>query len=184
MNILEDTYTRVADWLKYAEAKNAVLVAFDSTISLAIAGFLSNKMEIAFIPDWYLKLSLVLFVGGAAISLISFLPQIAQFEFKKKQHHNLINPLYFADIAKLTEDEYAKIIQERYNLDKEFTLYEKDLINQITYNSKIAVIKFRNFSIALWLNIAVFLTPLIILIPMITKLRGQNGRSKSSSNQI
>ncbi len=184
MDKLEDTYTKVADWLKYAEAKNAVLVAFDSTVSLAVAGCLLNKMEIAFIPVWYLKLSLILFIGGAAISLISFLPQLTQFDLNKKRHHNLINPLYFADIAKLSEDEYAKLIRERYSLDNEFSQYEQDLINQITYNSKIAVTKFRAFSIALWLNIAVFLTPLIILIPIINNLRGKNGRNKSSPKQI
>ena len=184
MHKIEDTYTRVTDWLKYAEAKNAVLVAFDSTVSLAFAGFLLNKMEIAFIPVWYLKLSVILFIGGAAISLISFLPLLAQFKLDKKQHHDQINPLFFADIAKLTEGEYEELLLERYSSVKEFSQYEKDLINQIIYNSKIAVIKFRVFSIALWLNIAVFFTPLICLIPIIAYLRGKNGRNKSSPKQI
>lgn len=168
---IEDTYIRGIDWLKYAEAKNAVLVAFDSTVSLAIAGFLMGKMRIAFVPEWYLQLSLILFVGGAAISLISFLPQLVQFRINKKVHHNDINPLFFADIAKLSEDEYARLLRERYGVDREFSQYEQDIINQIVYNSKIAVIKFKAFSLALWLNIAVFLTPIIFIVPVLFAIK-------------
>lgn len=180
MKEIENTYSRVTDWLKYAEAKNAILVAFDSTVSLAIIGLMVEKKEIIFIPNWYLQISLFFFIGGAAIALVSFLPQLIQFKPRDCMHRSCMNPLYFYDIAKMDEEEYTKLICERYETEGRISQYDKDLINQIVNNSKIAVVKFRTFSIALWLNISVFLTPVILIIPLIVKLRGKYDRRKSS----
>ena len=58
------------------------------------------------------------------------------------------------------------------------------IINQIINISKIANIKYKTFTLALWLNISVFLTPIVLLIPIIAKVGGRYGRSRSSSKQI
>ena len=174
MKIIEEIDKRVTDWLKFAEAKNAVITAFDSTISLAIIGLITKDEKLFVIPYWYLLLSLVLFLTGAVISLSSFLPKLNIVNNNKVDIAGDINLLFFFDIAKMNEKQYAQKIYDSYNLDRQFDRYDKDLINQVVSNSKITVEKFNLFSISIWLNLAVFLTPLILFVPIYRNLRSNN----------
>ena len=164
---LSDILTRAIDWVKYAEAKNAAIIVFDSSILVALITLSSGKENNLLLPNWYVTLSTILLICAAVSSLISFIPILAKFKIKNDDGTDItkINPLYFGDIAKFDEVTYLSLLANRYG-PLLYDNYNKDIANQIIINSKIAVRKLNIFTIALWLNLFVFLSSLIFLIPL------------------
>ncbi|MEO7522337.1 MAG: hypothetical protein ABIW79_11025 [Gemmatimonas sp.] len=71
---LERILTRVIDWLKFAEAKNAALVTVDVGAIAGVIGWLASEPGV---PLWlapWLKGSVALLVLSAVVALASFLP--------------------------------------------------------------------------------------------------------------
>jgi len=171
MKNLENTFSNVNDWLKFAETKNGVIAAFNSTVALAILNALIDKKIAGCFMQKYLTFSVVVLLGAAFIALISFLPQVTILKFKKRNNSaKTKNLLFFGDIALFTGEEYLKEIEQRYGEIEENKNYKLDIAEQITTNAKIALIKYRCFMIALWFDLIIFMTPSVLLLIPIWKL--------------
>lgn len=162
---LENIFNNVNDWLKFAEAKNGIIAAFTSTISLAIfSALIENKISNIYFCI-YLSYSSLLLFGSALIALASFLPQLNDLKFiakeKKPPEKNL---LFFGYIKNFSGEQYLNEIEKQYGKINENDNYKLDISKQISVNSKIAFVKYRCFTLSLWLTLMAFFSPLLLLI--------------------
>jgi hypothetical protein len=163
---LDDIYKDVIEWLKFAEAKNGALLAFNGALLFGVIGLLSNKnkhIENLFPLSFA---SILLIIISMIILLISFLPDLKAVKRIKNNHPTrLTNYRYYKDIAALRPDAYLKSINFVYcnteisNLNKG----DLDLANQIVILSIIAVRKYKFFTFALILTILAVIFPVISL---------------------
>lgn len=173
-NIL-NTLKDITDWLKFAEAKNTLLITFNSA-------WLSFFIKKIFEPDnansqFYITTSIICIVS-LIISFISFVPKM----FKKDIISNIIkkfsgeiseydNLLFYKDISKYTEEIYYQKFQTKLmNIENPIPFnssqngYEKNLIKQIIVLSKTAYEKYFLFNISLNITIVYILLMLIYFI--------------------
>ena len=162
---LELSLSLVIDWLKFAEAKNATLIAANGAaifgaLSLFESNFPSNIMYVIYIYQALLFLFL-----SAAFCLISFIPQVyvpwlASKEIPKEKN----NLLAYADIANYDPELYLETMykQEKVNLE-EISPFEKNLSELIVLYSRIALRKFSLFNLGVWCLLSAIVTPIIAL---------------------
>lgn len=167
--------SKVVDWVKYAEAKNAVLVVFDSSLLIALLSLLADKQNTFLIPCWYIIISIVLLIVSAALSLFSFMPILKIIHFNNTNKTEELNLFHFGDIAQINAETYIDLLKIRYGFDC-CSEIDKDLANQILVNSRVAVYKLRIFRIALWLTLSVFLSPLVLLVLVYWEVRKFNDK--------
>jgi hypothetical protein len=145
--VLSATLSRVIDFLKFAEAKNAALLTFSSawivaSANLLTGGHLSGGLLTAF------AIALPFFTASALISIWSFLPRrkLPKFHRDPNQSKSLI---YFGDISTFDAAAYRQRVHERY-VSEEGPMTENyldDLAIQVAVNSKIANAKFTSFNV-------------------------------------
>jgi len=158
----------VAEWLKFAEAKNGVLIAFNGA---AIWGILQG---IGNICNDHLILIIYIFMTSSSlaivISLFSFMPdlhlsrkRVESVEPEKIESHSVI---FFGHVGKLNPDEYLEYLYRRAGDNKpdKFNYLEKDLAYQIVTNSRIAHFKYRMFFVALSVTLMGMILPLPFVI--------------------
>lgn len=162
------------DWLKFAENKNAALIA---TNLVLVFGIISLIQDITFgsILIFYLYLSIISFLFGVIISMISFVPIL---KIKRKvliqKSLNESDSLYFYEnIAKYNPQLLLELINKRsYKKIKKFSHNNLDLANQIIINSQIALHKFILFKIAIFFTLLPFVTTVIASIIYFIKAQG------------
>lgn len=167
-NLLE-IFKNVNDWLKHAEAKNAMLVAFDGAAIFGLAQLHSAD----FIKESeVLSYSLIGAIGFLTVSLIialiSFSPKLS---FKPETGAAMQkdkNLVYFEYLKTLPTKNIAEEI-----LGKEISVIDDldiDLAKQIRENAKIASSKYSHFKVAVWITSVVFVLAIIVsFIQMYTK---------------
>ncbi|WP_284455231.1 Pycsar system effector family protein [Alloalcanivorax xenomutans] len=167
MDELRDTLESVNDWLKFAEAKNAVVVAasgFALWASLRLT--LSPETE-CYVSTYFAILSAFL-LAGFVTALLSFLP-ILNYRWIVPKPSKLDNGnlMYFGYLATLSKnqvlDAYIKATESREADTKEI---HGMVAEQIIVNSRIAVAKFAMFEVAIKVLLAGVLTP-VIAIPVL-----------------
>ena len=139
-DFLEKSLDRVTNWLQFAEAKNAALIAFLVAVLAVLygGGFIDNIIMQTIIAIIYL-IALIL-------SIMSFSPRYdkdtSQPTGDYKSDDNL---LFWRDIAKYSEGDFLKkaykdfIVQEK----ETFTMEEKLYAQEIIANARIAKRKYR-----------------------------------------
>ena len=170
---LKDIFNNVNEWLKFAEAKNGILIALLGTALFTLLDkstsilFLNNisisnntlviKFDINLFVSLYLVFLIIFLVIAISIMLISFLPQTKQvFKIKDIKNEN-DNSLFYGDIIKYTPEEYLEFIEP----DREnFSRSELDYAYQIVINSHIAYKKYKYFELALLAILSGILTVL------------------------
>jgi len=172
-------FENVNDWLKYAEAKNAVLLAFSG------AGLTANVTLLAAAQNLFgsLRLGLIastsLLCIGALICTLSFLPKVNLekiFWVRSNPSRRLTsqtndddNFYYFGHLKKYSPDELLDALDRLYlngRVQPPFSKECKDLAAQVAVNSEIAFLKFQLFTYALY-----FLISSIAIIPLIIFLK-------------
>lgn len=146
--VLISTLTRVLDFLKFAETKNAALLTFASAWILGSINFLTGSNALA--ADWRIAfiVALPLFAVAALIAILSFLPKTLLLGF----HHDPDQAkalLYFGDAATFAPAAYKERIRERYcppENESATRNYLDDLSIQIAVNSQITSRKLRFFN--------------------------------------
>jgi hypothetical protein len=164
---LKFIFSNVNEWLKFAEAKNGVLIAFNGA---AIWGMLQSFEEICKINEYLMFPSYIFIVSsliGIIISLFSFMPTlklskkvIKEIDGKVIKNQSLI---FFRDVSEFNSDKYLKSLYRRSEgkAVEDLNSYELDLANQIVANSRTAWLKYRRFFWAL--NVTLF--GMIVPIP-------------------
>ena len=141
INTLTNIFSNINNWLTFAEAKNAAIIAFNSVLLFTIFECIDENTQTN-ITYYSLLFSIMLIGIGLFISLISFLPKLSSSVEK--------NNVFFLDINSYENaKQYKKII---------LSLSSEDLASayaeEIFYNSKITVNKYKKFRYALYFTMS------------------------------
>lgn len=165
--MLNQVFNNTNDWLKFAEAKCATLLAGNTAVIFGIAQATKDH-EL----NHFLQLFLAAAVAQLAVSsvflLISLIPslEIRVFEPKPQKNANLI---YFSNIAAYTPYEYLKALNKASNNTQKITDYEVMLAEQVINNSKIATRKFSLFKLAIWFTTSAIATPILTIFIFLSR---------------
>ncbi len=151
-------FSNVNDWLKFSEAKNAMLLAFNAASIYGI----TKSFEVTFIKSnntlvIYLSICILFLIFSSICALVSFAPRVKIIKGGWFAESDTPNVLYFECLKTKSAIE---ILEEVSGIkgEEKFTKIEKDIAEQIRQNSIIASRKFSYFTIALWLCIAAYIT--------------------------
>lgn len=151
------------DWLKFAEAKNGVLIGVGSASMFGIFRVLNSFTSMNVYIQYYLYFLLFCISGSVLISLLSFIPRLnPPFWLKFGEKEDGDNPFFFADICKHSKTSYLNLLVES-GVKSRNSKLDLALCEQVVNNSKIATIKFKMFSNAIYWFIAGLITPIGLL---------------------
>lgn len=162
LDVLHRILSGIVDWLKFAEAKNGVIVGGGGALLFGVYNLLGHE-DATYFEISYLASFMVLMAASILISLLSFVPRLAPpFWIKMGEKTTNDNPIYFGDACKYSRQTYLALFNERYKWEDAggIRLLEEDLCHQIVVNARIAFIKYKMFNSALWLFIAAATTPI------------------------
>ncbi|MEO9484056.1 MAG: Pycsar system effector family protein [Ekhidna sp.] len=149
---LLEVFKNVNDWLKFAEAKNAMLIALNGAILIGISK-ISDSVLFDFTPFFwtgYLSLAKVMLLFSMTVSLLSFVPRI-KMKGGLYEPNSGSNRWFFEYLKTLAKEQ---IVEEITGQKPSRNQLEIDLAEQIRQNSLIASSKYSLFSIAIWLTVA------------------------------
>jgi hypothetical protein len=159
--LLDKLYNHAFDMVKFGEAKNTTLIAFNVAIigGMTLIAITTSASYIYYYASFVIIMSsIALFIGFSALVA----------KVKNKTHEiNLTkndNPLYFATVAHLTDQELIERIISLYNCISENENYERDLAKQAIITSQIASRKFKLYNLAIGFTFGGIATPVSILI--------------------
>lgn len=150
------------DWLRFAEAKNAALVVFNSAVLVATAQLVGEYPPAGLISRLYVGSLWVLMGVGLIVALFSFLPKttiplLSAGELPREQD----NLIFFGSAKKYTAPEYITAVNKRYGISTtEDDQWRRDIAEQVVTNARIAVWKYSCFKVALAATIWGVLTPI------------------------
>jgi hypothetical protein len=180
-------FQNVNEWLKFAEAKNGVLLAFSGAAITATITLLATAQNIANSLNFGLLLTTILLCICALICSLSFLPKtnlddLLWLRNRRNKKSNSQDPIednfwYFGHLQKYKPDELLEVLNKPYfnsKLDiakladkKEYKEY-KDIAAQITINAEIAFLKFEVFKYAIKILIAsILIIPSSMVISLV-----------------
>ena len=181
LNRLTAILALVNDWLKYAEAKNAILLGFSGAGLTVVVTYSSTASNIPNSVKFGCLLATILLNVCSLICSLSFLPKTdLEVIVWKKKHPNRRNKgdirdddnlYYFGCLYKYQAHELVDAINRLY-LESSIQNARKkeylDLASQVSVNSEIAYLKFKIFSWALYTLILSLLSiPIVMIISLI-----------------
>ncbi len=160
---LKHTLGLVIDFVKFAEAKNAALLAANSVLIVGILQACSARPHLATWLCYYVSYLLFFLSLSVLVALISFMPltmfPLLRLSGVPSPDDNLV---FFGDIAKYDVPLYlASLNEDPASPTEPTSRFHVDLAGQIIINARIALRKYRCFSWALWLSLYGLATPLV-----------------------
>lgn len=175
---LQKIFLNINDWLKFAEAKNFGLLTLSSAV---IIGFGQTE---CYADSVILKVGNYIFIPFAVlsliISLVSLFPILTKIEKGQLvkswitclssiiDKENLFENIHFYGyIRNLDTEEFERKFLQKVSSAESLSGYEKDLVTQIVYNSRITWLKYQLFKIAAFifgLGIVVSIILYVILL--------------------
>lgn len=163
---LKDIFENVNNWLKFAEAKNATLIAGNGLLIFGVLKTI-HEVNINIYLLYYIYFCLILFSLSLVISLISFMPKvkIPTFLLNSDIETN-DNLLFYGHILKYNEKTLLDKLNEMIKDDEDKTSKEFKTMyaQQIIINSKIARNKFQLFDIAIKFTLSGILSPILYFL--------------------
>ena len=167
IEVLENIFENVNNWLKFAETKNATLIGFSS-----LAMFTTLRIIVSMMGDleFYVVVLLWTFIAICAtsivVALLSFVPKLVQhFNPVQKHFKKSSNFYFFGELARMNP---KSIVDFVYSNEKtvQSNLYRLriDIAEQIVTNSKIAINKYKHFEVALLTILTAVVFPFVGLI--------------------
>jgi|SRR5438128_5847291 len=163
----------VNEWLKFAEAKNAALLAANVAIVFAVLRIPDPE---TIYPQWlrtYVLLGVFLIAAAAILALVSFIPEVKiPWLALRRQPSSKDNLLFYGDIACYEPMSYLQALGARTTPAADvFSSVEQDYAAQIIANSRIALRKYACFTAAIWLTLTAVLSILgAILVYIVLRL--------------
>ena len=154
--VISNIFENVNNWLKFAEAKNGAIIALNSALIFGLFQICQGIKTDNIILIVYVYSALISLFISIVIAILSFVPKLSHQYTSFGKPKDSDNLLYFSNIAKYSEKEYADKLS---SLTNEITDFDKQYISQIATNSKITYVKYKQFELAVWFNISAFLTP-------------------------
>jgi hypothetical protein len=169
---LNDIFSNINDWLKYAETKSATLIAGNGAL---IFGFsrLSLSENINCYVGYYLIFCSLLSPISLSICSLSIIPALNMpWESKPTGKHDNDNILFFGHIAKYSPLSYlTKLADKIGEKNVDFTGYQKDLAFQIITNPAIANRKYTYFNTAIWFTLPAVISPFITIFVYLFRVK-------------
>lgn len=165
-------FHNVNDWLKFAEAKNAMLIAFNGasifgSIKLLSLEFIKNSEFL----EYYFLFVIICLVFSTVNCLISFAPRVKIIKGGFYDSGKIPNVLFFEYLKGRSNLEIIKEITGDTKTDH-YTTLQKDIAEQIKQNSINASRKYSHFTISVWITISAYITfPLAALFCLYTYVR-------------
>jgi hypothetical protein len=151
---------RTNDWLKFAEAKNGAILVLNCAVLFGALQSLNKESPPSFLLELFLINLIFFLVAGIIFSAASLIPRLTPpWWIKFPEKKAVPNIFYFGDISSLTENSYLAEYYRTTGIEKEQSELDSQYANQIVTNSKIAYIKYRQFTASIWLTICAFMTP-------------------------
>jgi hypothetical protein len=153
----------VNEWLKFAEAKNAALLAVNGATAFGILA-VSIDLGLPSALMWYVYFIVFVLGISSICCVLSFMPQLRLPAVPTPtQPRPNDNPLFFRDIARYDAAAYLETVNTRAGKLSESTggSLEEAYAQQIVANSRVAVMKYRLFTIALWLTVLAVMSPML-----------------------
>jgi hypothetical protein len=164
---LKEIFKNVNDWLKFAETKNAMLLAFNSALLVGVFKVFSDddslKNLLTIVGPYYHYIFPVLIIISIIFLLLSFLPQTKMIKLSSASKPEKINILFYGHLESLSTNE---LLKELGSEDPERAPdMERAYAQQIIINAGITARKFDTFKFAGWITISALLlvVPAIIL---------------------
>lgn len=137
---LKYIFSNVNEWLKFAEAKHAGIIVFNSAI---IIGVITSYKDFGHFDKCFSIISI--FILGISVfgSLIAQFPETSNFIIR---YENIENPnlYFFGHLAVIKQNNFIDEFKKTFPTFNPDNL-DKQLINQILVNSKIALSKYTIF---------------------------------------
>jgi len=160
---LKTIFANVNEWLKFAEAKNTVILAADAAAAFgAVTILLGKDNNLALWLYIYLHSFVSCVALSATAALLSIVPKTKMFfsgRYGEKRATD--NLLFYGDIAKYSPEEYLSILCSKHGQPKTTTGLDLDFAQQIVINSRITVTKYGWFEVGMWLALAAIATPVL-----------------------
>jgi hypothetical protein len=156
---LSASLARVIDFVKFGDAKNAALLAFDSAATVAIGNMLTRQEGAPAAFSGVLPVAGTLLIVSALVALFAIMPRadLARFYKRADRDQRAPNLLFFGDIAKIPMTDFSTRARDRYLPDKGRSAtddYLTDLSIQVRANSAVAARKYSLFKLGGWLTFA------------------------------
>ncbi len=165
MNETESTLSTVLasvnDWLKFAEQKNGALSAIHlAGLSIVLGAFFDKGIQHIAAQLYFGAMAACLAVA-LLFSLSSFVPVLRHNSRKRRRDFPVDgNFLYFGNLAGCNPESILVAVRASLNLaDASPRPLERHIADQIVVNSEIALLKYKTFTISVWLTIAAVFTP-------------------------
>jgi hypothetical protein len=159
---LREVLAFVDGHVKFAETKNAALLAANGVTLIAVLQILTGEHPVG---DW-LERYLWILAGGntvsAVVALLSFLP-VTQIPWLRRPRRREAtgNLLFFGDVHRFNGTTYLQALSTALEQDGYASNeFERMYADQVVANSKIASRKFTYFKVAIWSTLAGLLTPI------------------------
>ncbi|MEW5926958.1 MAG: Pycsar system effector family protein [Gemmatimonadota bacterium] len=156
----------VNEWLKFAEAKLAALVAANGAAVFGALQILTNSEKFNSVARLYLQSFLCCSSIAIVVGIVAILPKTSlPWVRSTKPIQSTDNLLFFGHIAKYNPEEYLDSLyaatgdSER----QEWSRTARNYAQQIIINSHIASTKYALFRWSAWFTLAAVLTPIIAL---------------------
>jgi len=164
---LKYTFNTINDWLKFAEAKNAGVLALNIA---CIIGLIEGDKIFTENLIVFEGILILLFCISSCFCFYTILPVLNKgFRFYKKMDDgefnnslNSLNALYYMDIARLSALQFNALFEHKHGVS--LTSAEKDFGNQITNNAEICVQKYNFFKISAWISFSSFVLGAFLVI--------------------
>jgi len=158
MKELFDIFNIQKDWLKFAEAKNAALIAI---LGVFIRFYIAGLESSVFYVKLYSLTALPIISIALFVAVLSFIPKvdfqkITRISFNKKTVD--CNVIFFENISHMNVSEYRELLSKK--LEATFNSFDLDVINQVYANACIASRKYAMFRIAVVFTVLAIFTPL------------------------
>jgi len=170
-DVLETIFGNVNDWLKFAEAKSATLLAANGLVIFGILRLTQNK-AISGVESCILAFVVGLFSISLLLCLASLIPSLElPFIRKKYSKKDSDNLLYFAHIENYTPTAYLNALYKAKQATSSnastagsYSELEKMYAKQIITNSVIASYKYSVFKKAIWATLLGGICSIFLLI--------------------
>jgi len=165
---LKEIFDNTNNWLKFAEAKHAVLIGFLGAGLWGILNLVEYPCSWNIFFKIYLIWSVSMFVISSIISLISFFPILYPLRRTKVSNKKNLNPIYFKDLASMEPKELINQMNLNNYASGNINL---KLAEQIIINSRIALYKHKLFIVAMWFILLGLIPPITILTLIFLKIK-------------
>ncbi|MCC5621703.1 hypothetical protein [Nostoc sp. CHAB 5715] len=174
-------FQNVNEWLKFAEAKNGILLAFSGAGITATITLLATAQNLPKSLSFGLLLTTILLCICSLICSLSFLPKtnlerLVWLRTRPPKNSSFIrketdNFYYFGHLHKYSSTELLDALNKYYFEGIINTPYKKeyeDIAGQITINAEITFLKFQVFTYAVYILItSILVIPVSIIISLV-----------------